>query len=121
MEQTKLDGLLGLCRKSGKMILGTDMVLSAVRSEKRKPALVLYAEDVSQNTKKRICNGCTYHHIELRELPLNCGNLGHLLGKSSALAVIGITDEGFSKAICKHLPKEQTPRSSIEEQWEENI
>ena len=46
-------GAVGLCRKAGKLVMGTDAVCLALR-EAKKPFGVLAAGDCSENTSKQI-------------------------------------------------------------------
>lgn len=100
MEERKIEGLLGICRKAGKMTVGTPPTLDALRSGK-KPFLVLIASDASQNTVKRVTNCCTHYGTDHRFLHLNAQELGHRIGKSGCVAAIGITDAAFADAILK--------------------
>ena len=91
---------IGLARKAGKMIVGTDAVCDEIR--KNKVIIVLCAEDVSENTKKKISDCCAYYHIKLYFCPLTKDSLGHAIGKPYA-ACIGITDENLSELISRNL------------------
>ena len=118
MQTNKLNGLLGLCKKSGNLIVGSDPVLSAIRNKKRAPALVLLAADASANTQKRIRNCCAYYKIKLFGLPLDADTLGHLTGKRGAVAVAGVLDSGFAEAIGRLL-QESDPENIDREHRED--
>ena len=118
MQTNKLNGLLGLCKKSGNLLTGSDPVLSAIRSQKRAPALVLLAADASANTQKRIGNCCAYYRIKLLTLPLDADTFGHLTGKRGAIAVAGVLDRGFAEAIGRLL-EENDPESIDREHRED--
>ena len=117
MNQHKICGLLGLCKKAGKMITGTDMVLEAVRSLKRKPCLVLLANDASANTLKKVSNCCSHYSAKLVTLPIDGETLAKCVGKTGAIALVGINDEGFAGAIGAQL----STNSEFKEQREENV
>ena len=93
MEQSKISGLLGICRKAGRT------VIEAIRSGKKSPYLVLIAQDASETTVKRITDCCRYYELDTERLSMTGAELGHLLGKSGEVAVVGVCDEGFAKAI----------------------
>ena len=95
---------VGLCKKAGKLVCGTDMTTEAIRAGKIKAAFT--ASDASANTVKQISDGCSYRNITYRTLPFTCAELGAAIGKDGNIAVVGVTDEGFAGMILKTL--EQT-------------
>ena len=101
----RLLGYLGLARKAGRLVIGTEAVTETVRSGQRgrKPYIVFLAADVSDNTEKRIENGCTYYRVRCITLPIETYVLGHAIGKTGCIAAVGIMDEGFARAMEKCL------------------
>ena len=95
---------VGLCKKAGKLVCGTDMTTEAIRAGKIKAAFT--ASDASANTVKRISDGCSYRNITYRTLPFTCEEIGKATGKEGGIATVGITDNGFTEMILKSL--EQT-------------
>ncbi len=99
---------IGLAKKAGKVVSGTDLCLQAVRS--KKVYLVVFSEDISENTKKKIQSVCNNNGI-------NCvqyGN-GEMLGKMAGKdyrVVIGVKDKNLSKLI---LSKMQQKRELVNE------
>lgn len=91
---------IGLARKAGKVIVGTDAVCDEIR--KNKVAIVLSASDISDNTKKKISDCCTYYHTELHFCEMTKDELGHAIGKPFA-ACIGITDPNLALLISHNL------------------
>ena len=97
MTKTKVLGLLGLCRKAGKVCFGRDACIDLI--EKKKIKLVIVAVDAADRTKKDInfvCDNndtkiCFYETIE---------NLSKAIGKNNK-AIIGIKDDNFAKQIEK--------------------
>ena len=116
MNQNKIRGILGLSKKAGKLITGTDLVLDAVRSGKRMPCLVLLAEDASANTTKKVQNCCSHYGAQLINLPLSGEDLAKCTGKTGVIALAAITDEGFAKAVLALL----STKSEFMEQREDN-
>lgn len=117
MNQSKICGLLGLCKKAGKLISGTDMVLEAVRSSKRKPFLVLLSEDASANTLKKVRNCCSFYDAKLIKLSIDGETLARCVGKTGTIALVAIIDKGFADALEKQL----SAKSEFMEEREENI
>ncbi|MBO4353409.1 MAG: ribosomal L7Ae/L30e/S12e/Gadd45 family protein [Clostridia bacterium] len=101
MDENKIRSMLlriGLGKKAGKIVFGTDAVCDAIREGKM--LLVLIASDASENSKKRITNCASYYKVKT-ETPdgLTTATLGTSIGRSPT-ACIGITDENFVKLIC---------------------
>lgn len=97
-------GMLGLAMKAGKVVIGTEQVIAFLQKKKLK--LVLLSSGSSDGTKKKISSKCEFYDIRLLELPIQTDELGELLGKTYTPAVVGITDENFSKAISKIFDEE---------------
>ena len=94
-------GSLGLCSKAGKLIYGVPMIVEAMQKGK-KVYLVLEAGDTSDNTHKKITDKCSFYGVEKIRLDFDGGAIASAVGKSSSLAAIAITDEGFYKMINKY-------------------
>ena len=90
--------MLGMASKAGKLTYGCQLVCTAIRNG-RKPILVVLARDASANTKKRITNCCSYYNCPIITADFNTDELGHAIGRSGAIACVGVNDEGFANAI----------------------
>ena len=101
MDDKRILGSLGLCAKAGKLIYGVPMIIEAMQKGK-KVYLVLEASDTSDNTNKRLNDKCSFYGVGKIRLNIDCGALGSAVGKTSALAAVAVTDEGFYKMIGKH-------------------
>lgn len=86
--------LLGLAMRAGKLVTGEEMTLQRVRSGQVK--LVVLANDVSENTLKKMTNKCQSYHTPLIS-PFNSGEISHAIGKSRR--IIGVCDSGFAKKM----------------------
>ena len=95
-------GSLGLCAKAGKLIYGVPMIIEAMQKGK-KVYLVIEASDTSDNTHKRITDKCSFYGVETIKIDADCIELSSYVGKSSMLAAVAITDEGFYKMVSKNL------------------
>ena len=93
----RVHGMLGLAMKAGKVVIGTEQVIAFLQKKRLK--LVLLSGGSSDGTKKKISSKCEYYSVLLREILIQTDELGTLLGKTYTPAVVGITDENFSKAI----------------------
>ncbi len=102
----KFERLLGIARKAGRTIIGTDLVLNALAKDNPKVHLVLASECASENTQKRIGDRCSYYHAEHFTIPQTPSELSHLLGKTSSVCCIGITDSGFAEGLKRYLTNE---------------
>lgn len=98
----KIFGMLGLARRAGKLIYGSDASVNAVRSGKAKA--VILAADASDRTKKLMRSKCTSFEAPLFEIEASCDELGKKLGKSG-ISVLSISDINFAKAIINLINK----------------
>lgn len=101
MMDNRILSSLGLCSKAGKLIFGVPMIIEAMQKGKR-IYLVLEAGDTSDNTHKKITDKCSFYGVEKIKLAFDGGTIASAVGKSSSLAAIAITDEGFYKMITKY-------------------
>lgn len=91
----KLDSMISLCQKSGKLISGEQLCENSIRSTKAK--VIIVAADASENTKKKFRNSSEYYKIPFYLYSTKEG-LGQITGKRFR-AVLTIEDENFSKQI----------------------
>ena len=95
--EKKVLSLLGLSAKSGNLVSGEFSTEKAVKEHKA--ALVVVAEDASDNTKKSFSNMCAYYHVPMIVFA-DKETLGHAIGKQ-VRASVAVTQDGFAKAILK--------------------
>ena len=91
-------GMLGLCRRAGKTVLGTEMICKQMR-EKNKPVLVLIASDVSENTRSKLIGKSIFYSIPYIVVEVHGGKLAGCVGKVGFLAAVAITDRRFAHEI----------------------
>ena len=106
MNEKKILSLLGIAKKAGKTVIGTDMTVQSIRKRSDSVKLILAASDSSKNTVKRISNTAQYYEVDLITLMADRIALGQLLGHSAEVSVVGITDIGFADAMKKAAEKE---------------
>lgn len=102
----KFERLLGIARKAGRTVIGTELVMNALAKSNPRVHLVLASEGASKNTKKRINDRCAYYQVEQYTIPQTPSELSHLLGKASSVCCIGITDSGFAEGLKRYLTNE---------------
>jgi ribosomal protein L7Ae-like RNA K-turn-binding protein len=99
-ENERLRGMLGFARRAGQMVIGADLVATAMAKRgKCKPRLVLVSVDASEATRKRAFSKSEFYGIEALEIEIGQDELGRLLGKTYAPVVLGITDDRFAEEI----------------------
>jgi len=96
-------GVIGLAARARGIAIGTNNVLEAVRSKKAK--LVLYANNVSENTKKNLTDKSAYYSVKAEQIDITAEELGRAVGHSNT-AAIAFTDVNFIKAYEKSLSSE---------------
>lgn len=103
MRQDKVLSLVGLATKAGKTVSGEFMTEREVKSGRA--ALVLLAEDSSENTRKKFCNMCEYYEVPIY-IYGDKDTLGHAMGKEFR-ASLAILDEGFATECMKLFKKNE--------------
>ena len=98
-EEKKVYNLFGIATKSGKLVSGEFSTEKAVKE--RKAALVVVAEDASDNTKKMFTNMCTYYNVQIYYFGIK-DDLGHAVGKEFR-ASLAVLDKGLADAMEKQL------------------
>ena len=94
---SKVLSMLGLSRRAGAVIIGTDLVTKSLPSGKVK--LVMYACDASANTEKKITDKCKFYKAKCVKVAFDGGEIAHAIGKQSTVSVVGVTDENFSREL----------------------
>lgn len=97
MANNKFLFMLGLCRKAGQMIIGTDLVTKSLPSGKVK--LVIYAKDSSDNTKKRVTDKCAFYKVKCIESSFSSEEISSCIGKAGNICVLGIVNDNFSNEL----------------------
>lgn len=103
LKLNKALSLISLATKAGKTASGEFCTEKEVKTGMA--ALVIVAEDASENTKKKFQNMCEFYEVPIYFYG-DKDTLGHAMGKEfrASLAVI---DPGFAKGIAKHIEAEQ--------------
>ena len=96
---TRFLGMLGFAMRAGRVLLGTDIVISAM--QKGKARLIIVSEGASDGTKKKIKFKSEFYKIPMIYTTLTGDELSERLGKSYSPVVLAVTDEGFASEILK--------------------
>ncbi|MBP3436456.1 MAG: ribosomal L7Ae/L30e/S12e/Gadd45 family protein [Clostridia bacterium] len=107
----KLLRLLGLCRRAGKTVMGTNLVCSAL-ADRKKPYLVLLAADVSPATEKKVRNKCLFYRVRLEKISVSNEALGKALGKLGGIAAVAVTEEHFATELIRLNTTGKDPRQN---------
>lgn len=91
---------LGIARRAGYLISGTDAVIASIQTKKEgKAKLVIIANDASLLTKEKIINKCHFYEIEYLDT-FNTVEMANAAGLENP-KVLAITDEGIANQIKK--------------------
>ncbi len=98
MNKRNLLGLLGMCRRAGKLVTGFD---AAVTLCKEPSVLLMVAQDASPRTVKEL--RFRQKQQPLYTAPLTKEEIAAALGLQKPVAVMATADEGFAKAMRQYL------------------
>lgn len=90
--------MLGLARKAGKTVLGTEVICEQMRV-KKKPVLILVSTDASEGTRRRLSHKSSFYSIPCLTVNVASEVLGRLLGTARPLVSVGILDDGFADQL----------------------
>ena len=93
MTSNKLGGLLGMCRRCGRLVTGFDAVVALCGTS----ALLMLADDASPRTVKELLFRADRHPVY--RLPLTKDEIAHAVGSQKPIACLAVEDRGFADAI----------------------
>lgn len=94
----KILSLLGLAKKAGKVIVGTDAVISKLQDNTLH--LIFLASDASFATIDKLEKKSFYYNVKIIK-SFTSDELSDAIGSNNN-KVLGIQDNGFAKAMLKH-------------------
>ena len=97
MGHDKLLSMLGICRKAGYLVLGSDAVIEALRKESAH--IVLLTDDLSRRSGEKIATAADHKSVKGLKIPISMEEIERLTGKASG--IIAITDKGLADAVEK--------------------
>ena len=92
-----LSGMLGLAMRAGRLIVGTELVCLAM--PKRKVKLTIISNEASDSTKKKLSVKSEFYGLSSLLVDLDMEELARVIGKSSQVAAVAVTDENLAKKI----------------------
>ncbi len=93
---------LGIAKRSGNLVCGTDMVVSSLPTNKLK--LIFLANDASENTKDKITKKAFFYKLEVID-KFSSSELSKAIGKDHIM-VMALIDDGLTKAFLKEIERE---------------
>lgn len=93
----KLAGALGLAKRAGQTVTGTELIQDAVR--RKKAALVLAASDASEGSVKKLKNTCLFYGVRFETIPYTKSELSAALGMTRLTSAVSIRDHEILKLI----------------------
>ena len=103
MTNDKVLAYLGLATRAGKIQSGEFSTEKSVKADKA--AMVIVAEDASNNTKKKFTNMCTFYKVPIYIYGTK-ETLGASIGRELR-ASLALEDTGFCNAIKKQIDSER--------------
>ncbi len=95
----KLLSSISLSKRAGKLLLGFDVVKGAVLEGKA--ALVLFASDLSDKTRRSMERICEEWEVPTAALPYTLDEIFAEVGKRAG--ILAISDRGLAKLVCRKL------------------
>lgn len=99
---SNLTGLLTICRKAGKLVIGFDPMKDALSDGKA--CAVIIASDISPKTEKEVRFFSGKHNIPAVKTELTLDGIYYALGKKAG--IITICDKGFADKALSLCEKE---------------
>ena len=91
--KNRTENVLGLAKKAGAVIAGTELVIESVR--KKKACHVFICSDASLGTEKKISDKAKFYQIPVTKLDLTMSELSHCIGLSRLTAAVSLTNKNF--------------------------
>lgn len=94
-------GMLGLAKRAGKVQSGEFLCDKAIKSGQSH--LIIIASDISEGSKKAICDSCKYYNVEYVQFA-TAEELGNFSG-GGRRCVVSVNDENFKNAILSKIER----------------
>ena len=92
--QDKFLSALGLAKRSGKAVFGTEQVRDCAKSGKAK--FIIVASDVSENTKKEISDTAAYYKTECIISHYTMKEMSDAVGLMRNISSMALTDDNIT-------------------------
>ena len=100
MSAVDAPGLIGLAMRAGRLTLGEEGCLGAIRADKA--ALILIDEGVSPGTLKKFRDASEFHKVEM--VILKAGQLGQSVGRPNRRTAV-VQDQKLAEVIIDGIRK----------------
>ena len=98
--RSRLNGMLGFAMRAGKVVIGTELVCTAMsRRGKDRARLALISCTASEATRNKIIHKGEFYGVETIVIDIDQDELGRLLGRLYAPSAVAITDDRFAEEI----------------------
>ena len=91
----RTENILGLAKKAGAIIAGTELVIESVR--KKKACHVFLCSDASDGTAKKLRDKTAFYRVPVTELNLTMSELARCVGLLRPTAAVSLTNKNFLK------------------------
>lgn len=101
--RSKLHSYMGFAKKSGNLVMGFNTCVFTMAKKKMK--LLIIAEDIAENSGKKIVKEANKHQVPYR-IYGKTDELSEMAG-TGGRSIFGITDQNFANVILKEIEKER--------------
>lgn len=91
----QLLGLLGLCRRAGRLKTGFDAAVEAAKSGEAR--LIVTARDLSAKSRKELAFKTQNSGAEIISAPVDIEDIARILNRRAG--ILAVADEGFARAV----------------------
>ena len=95
--KNKTENILGLAKKAGAIISGTELVIESVR--KKRACHIFICSDASPGTLKKLSDKAEFYRVPVTKLDLTMSELAHCVGLSRLTAAVSLTNKNFLKLL----------------------
>ena len=107
----KLLSFLGICRRARKLVIGAETTVDSLNSGKSR--LVIYADDVSANSLKKVLKTARSRGVDALCAPRSKNELSIALGRLSG--VLSVEDKGFADRLRELILNEQQQGGELDD------
>ena len=107
----KIENGLGLAKKAGAIIAGTELVIDSVR--KKKACHVFLCSDASEGTVKKLRDKTEFYKVPITKLNLTMSELAHCVGLMRPTAAVSLTNKNFLKLFNFNLTEQSTESTEV--------
>lgn len=100
--RSKLHSYMGFAKKSGNLLMGYNTCVFAMKKGRVK--LLIVAEDISENTGKKIEKEAKKHQVPCRVYGRS-EDLSQMAG-TGGRSIFGVTDQNFADVISKEIDRD---------------